>query len=635
MSSGIALRHDFGGTADIQNYDDEYYQIRDQLPLPEADDFDTDGTNGLSAAESVLHERAINAVREKRELAGIDRYMSSSIMDYTSQWYERIHTQAGRYDIAAVAYGYGDLVELNDNQVGRDLDDITPVNTKRVWAKYYQGGEECVADTDCPYSEQGSQSANLVSANMVAGLMQTCVAHPNGESTHGCICSSYDDDAAALKASTSPDFAPVDYLFCSDERVGTLGWCHRFDEGDNYRDIVRNVAEAYERQYIFTNFRRYRSNFSIGSYAGRLIDRQFGILQSVFQNLLFRYQADPEFRENEGAFGFYDQFMATADILNFYARVLGTPDVGSYRLNNTSGNYEKVSDDVGVSGSQLDLSIGLGRHLFSTYQSGLTGINRIELIGSFYDKLIVMQMLTERGYSASYTRDVPFWTNYYDLFPVEMQQIFSGLIQDKPETISPRLSCTGGTGGECDDPFLVYMDFYRGDCSVPETCRPDPVTETYKDFVQIDGGGSVYLQNIAATYALLDFPVFFDPNPSAVEGVDYIRYTSPRFGKTFIAWQVEPTVAVPNSKSIGFELVQEAADNVFLTDVARRASAGESISVLEVLKADSLGYTIPDNPAQAENDFRDFDREQASLESFFFQLIELERELGIASYLRF
>ena len=39
-----------------------------------------------------------------------------------------------------------------------------------------------------------------------------------------------------------------------------------------------HVAEQYEREYIFTNFRRYRANFSVGGYLfDRLIGRHFTI----------------------------------------------------------------------------------------------------------------------------------------------------------------------------------------------------------------------------------------------------------------------------------------------------------------------------------------------------------------------
>jgi hypothetical protein len=448
----------------------------------------------------------------------------------------------------------------------------------------------------------------------------------------------------------------VSYRFCSDERVGTLGWCHRFDEGDSYREVVRNLAEQYERQYIFTNFRRYRSDFDIGPYiSNRLVGRHFTILQAIFRNLIFRYQVDPDFRDDTGDFGFYDQFMASADVLNFYARVLGQPDIGSYLFDPVTGNFERVSPTPGLPGSELDLSIGLGRYFSSTYQRGLTGISRIERIGSFYDKWIALQMLTDRGGAMDYTRDVPFWVNFHDLFPIEMQQIFQGMIQDEPKSISPRVVCaTSSPGGVCNDPRIVYMDFYRGDCTAPETCRPDPVEETYAGLEVIDGGSSVLLQFLAAVFALADFPVFFDttfqnqlficvegegdcfePSEGSVEGVDFVRHRSTRFGKTFLAFQIEPVVAVPNQESIGFNMVKEASDNAFVIEILERIADGETIPQGELDQVSVLGYRIPADANEAISDLNTLARRQRNLESFFFQLIDLQRQLGIAGYLRF
>ena len=652
----LGLRHDFGASADTGNYDDEYYHIDARFPLPDPAAFDQDGTSGLSLSEQVAFEAALDEVRQKRELAGIDSHMDSSVMEYAAQWYSRTVSSAGRYDVAAVSFGYGDLVEVYDNEAGLDLDDLDPSNTARAWVKYYQGGEPCTVDDECPFSAGGTRSAELTEVNLASGLTQSCAPHPNGEPTHGRICSGFDDDAAALAASTGGRYLPVDYRFCSDERVGTLGWCHRFDEGDSYREVVRNLAEQYERQYIFTNFRRYRSDFEIGPYIfNRLVGRHFTILQDIFQNLLFRYQVDPDFRADDGEFGFYDQFMASADVLNFYARILGQPDIGSYALNPASGNFERFSSSPGAIGSEVDLSIGLGRYLFSTYQRGLTGIFRIERIGSFYDKWIAMQMLTQRGWTTSFTRDVPFWTNYYDLFPVEMQQIFQGIIQDEPESISPRLFCDESSPPDaCIDPQIVYMDFYRGDCSEAETCRPDPIEETYAGLDVVDGGSSVLLQFLAAAFALTDFPVFFDttfqnqlficvegegdcfvPSDGSVEGVDFVRHGSSRFGKTFLAFQIEPTLAVPNQESIGFNMVSEASDNAFAIGVLERLADGEAVPPEDLAELSARGYRVPATEEEARSDLGTLDRRQRELESFFFQLIDLQRQLGIASYLGF
>jgi len=324
-------------------------------------------------------------------------------------------------------------------------------------------------------------------------------------------------------------------------------------------------------------------------------------------------------------------------------------------MNPASGNFERFSANPGAVGSEVDLSIGLGRYLSSRYQRGLTGINRIERIGSFYDKWFAMQMLTQRGWTTSFTRDVPFWTNFYDLFPIEMQQIFQGIIQDEPESISPRVACDPiSPPGSCDDARVVYMDFYRGDCTQPETCRPDPVEETYADLDIIDGGSSVLLQYLAAVFALSDFPVFFDttfqnqlficvegegdcfvPSEGSVEGVDFVRHSSSRFGKTFLAFQIEPSIAIPNQESIGFNMVSEASNNAFVIGIIERLADGETVPQGELDELDARGYRVPLNATEAFADLNSLDRRQRNLESFFFQLIDLQRQLGIASYLGF
>ena len=337
---------------------------------------------------------------------------------------------------------------------------------------------------------------------------------------------------------------------------GTLGICNRFDEGDSYREIVRNVVESYERMYLWTNFRRYSANFDIFPYlSGSLLGRRLSLLQGIYQNLIYRYASDPEFRSQEGPFGFYDQFMATADVLNFYARILGQPDVGTYQFNSAWERYERTSADPTIPGAQLAMPIGMGRYFSTTYQDTLTGIYRVERIGTFYDKLWVLDLMTRRGTQPNYTRDVPFYTNFYDVFPLEMQQLFSGMIRDEPAAYMPRVRCGSGPFPRCNDPRIVYMDLYRGDCSPGSaTCRPDPEV-TYGGDTVLNSGGSLLLQIQAALYGLAEFPVFFDttfaqqlfvcregagdcPNPadSAVEGTDYVRYTSERYGQNFLAF---------------------------------------------------------------------------------------------------
>src|SRR6185503_17117846 len=106
-----------------------------------------------------------------------------------------------------------------------------------------------------------------------------------------------------------------------------------------------------------------------------------------------------------------------------------------------------------------------------------------------------------------------------------------------------------------------------------------PAEVTYGGLPVLDGGGSLSLQIYAAAYGLQDFPVFFDtsfqnqllvciegqgdcfePDPAADQGVDFVRYTSPRYRRSFLAFQVDPAVGVGEQTSIGFAMVKEARD---------------------------------------------------------------------------
>lgn len=641
----FGLRHDFGASADSAHYSDEYYTISARYPLPTEGEFDSNGDGSLSVEERQAYQDRFSEQRRKRELAGIDGAMSSSVMEYTANWYERMQP-LGKYDAAAISFGYGNLVEAYEGEAKYD--------TPRASLHYYQGGEACSVDADCPYSADGSRRAELLSTNMSQSITQRCVDNPRVAGAG--VCSSTDQDLAdAAKGGSA--LQPLLYRFCTDERAdSTLGWCNRFDEGASYRDMVRNIEESYDRMYLFSAFRRYRSNFSAQTYMDALVGRRLNILQVIYQNMIFQYLNDPDYRNQTGSFGFYDQFLATTDIVNFYGRILGQPSVGGYVYVPQTGNFQRAFVDAADSRAQLSVPLGLGRYFNSDYQAGLTGIERLERVGSFFDKIRVLELLAQRGISIDYTRDVPFFANYYDLFPNEMQQIFTGMIRGNAEAISPRVICSNGAvpgqGARCENPRLQYMDFYRGDCS--KGCPANQSDATYANEPALDSGGNVTLQVYAALAGLSEFPVYFDttfqnqlfvciegqsdcydPGSKAVEGTDFVRYTSARYRRTFVAFQVEPTQAVANQTSIGFAMVREARELDTILAALEKMRDGETPNSPDNLNdedreaLDALGYEVPTTPLGVADEITRVSRQVADLESFFNQLIELQRQLGI------
>ena len=82
----LGLRHNFAGSSDALNYHDEYWEIRD----PRAEALDLPSTSEMEE--------------------GLREYAYSSIMDYGSRFNSDIRG-LGKYDVAAIKFGYGQLVE--------------------------------------------------------------------------------------------------------------------------------------------------------------------------------------------------------------------------------------------------------------------------------------------------------------------------------------------------------------------------------------------------------------------------------------------------------------------------------------------------------------------------------------------
>jgi hypothetical protein len=59
------------------------------------------------------------------------------------------------------------------------------------------------------------------------------------------------------------------------------------------------------------------------------------------------------------------------------------------------------------------------------------------------------------------------------------------------------------------------------------------------------------------------------------------------------------------------------------------------VSQPELTELADRGYHVPLSAGEALANLDSLDRRQRDLESFFFQLIDLQRQLGIASYLGF
>ena len=79
-------------------------------------------------------------------------------------------------------------------------------------------------------------------------------------------------------------------------------------------------------------------------------------------------------------------------------------------------------------------------------------------------------------------------------------------------------------------------------------------------------------------------------------------------------------------------MVSEARDASIVLELLNKLADGDTLTIAELQLLADLEYLPPTTVAALNTEIARFEGRLADLESFFFQLIQLERELGVSSY---
>lgn len=301
----MGLRHNFAGTADAVNFDPAFWELKgttmgpaDARPRPE---WELQGAS-LSAHRTALED-------------GLRDAQSSTVMDYASTYGTNI--ALGSYDLAAIKYAYGDMVEVFDSP------DVTKERAELLQAGtlHYTYFPEAVSDA-ATYEER----AAALYARSDVNFRRTRADEP-----------SFDD--ALVEAP---------YLFCSDEYNHASATCSTWDQGADNFERTTKLAEDYRNYYVFDAFKRERLTFGvyIFDYLSRVYNRKFSPMLDQYKNWVndeFIIRADEPCRVVEDgriveaggeryaatACGLAG-FLGTVELMNLYAELLQSPDVGCY-----------------------------------------------------------------------------------------------------------------------------------------------------------------------------------------------------------------------------------------------------------------------------------------------------------------
>jgi len=563
----FGLRHNFEGSADPVNFFPEFWGV--------------DG-NSLDAD----HQHLAGKSTRKEELE------YSSIMDY----HQRFNSDwggIGMYDKAAIKFGYAGMVEVfdesetNGNFVSRDwIDQMFILDPYSL--PYLVGGTTdpstggSTADdkignayTDTINRYNNGDEYTVLDIPNDSGLN----AHPENifkrrdipvrdwlrnETLRRAFVGSFDNVAVLQNSGLLDDDgrAPkvtVPYSFCSDAYAWGGGLtCNRYDLGLTSKEIVTNAGQMYEFYYPFQAFRgeKVLVNQWANGYLSRLYGRTYQPMLNAFRYFYF-YR-----RSSAGIFpAVRDWAEASLIGMNFFARVLQTPDTGKYCKNSSDQFVPEAQADQ--CDDSVDIGLDDGRLYTTTWDQNydFSLLN----IGNYWDKDLAIRALTDsdafffRDFSALQNRGA-FSIGYYRVFQPEMLKLFGGLMRGDASGITPQIDVSRPDGQK-----IVYQPFVKTDIYGQEI--PDdpalhvgfPIQPAQSYQLRQDAAVVGFVQLSSTLDQTMDFAqraritISGSSSDPVQTGVPTVEFRDPTSGTVYKAAEVDGADA-----SIGFQMLSEA-----------------------------------------------------------------------------
>jgi len=560
----LGLRHNFEASTDALNYHPEYWALRGDNPQP------------LSA---LTQPEIDGRVRE---------YQYSSIMDYASRF--NLDTAGlGSYDVAAIKFGYGQLVEVFDQAPDEPLLELEaysdgsydrPFTFDRVLRDFRHY-------TKIPQMFGGTAGINARSTVPYTPEVAQLMGRE----------SSYADQMTGDAPWSSWE---VPYRFCSDEYSEGTPTCAAFDAGADAAEIVGDLIDRYRNYYWFNNFQRDRIFFDEWDYQMRIYWTYFFPIKTQFDHWVFGqwYDADTWewMRDDAVAYEIEDVPWAQAidgglsgtsavrDGMAFFQEVLAIPEPGAYTRDFSEGYWwafdknpqELCGDtwgwDLDYWCADANIGLGTGRYLESIYdvETGYYFYDKLKWVGSFYDKITAIEVLSSPdtyflGVDTSSSLDQ--WAiSFYSSFKPEMQRLFSGILSDD-------FSLFGGTIDDAGnyvppDPFATEEE----QALAASRGAIDPSTSFSVQLYALWYGMAYLNANYDNTFND-SAKIWLEGSGEAITPADpalLVSFTDPFNNRTYQATQLGD----PNLVSVGASMLTRA--NLYLADYNAAVADGDT-----------------------------------------------------------
>jgi len=548
----LGLRHNFNGSADALNYHPEFWKYAqlDEDPRVAKSSPDLDADEVATLDQCIARAEAWGIPTPSTlDCMKASELKQSSIMDYGARFNSDFRG-LGAYDKAAIAFGYGQLVEVFEEDVqlpNLPLDSVLFTDSYTKIPDHLGGVDRIHSRKLVSYDEVNKDRAAMM---IDAAYNLPRISMINGDA--GCK-----ENCDRIEVSRE-----VPYMFCTDNFARWRLYCDRWDQGASQTEIVQSAVDEFRNYYIFNAFKRDRFNWSYGPYVNRMIGRTFPHINNAFV-YYFLYWRYPSYRNFDLV---KDLAVASAIGLNLYGEILQSPEAGWACKHPTEDLYlpaERWSStcDATVPDS-VRVPQGLGRHYWTDYSDDYHYEPLV--VPGFLEKVYTIIGLTQsdaRYFRVSESDSSTTTVNFYRIFKDEILSLLGGLVTEDIPSYSGRV--VEEDGEKVYRPRLV-VDPYTFGSDFQEEGTPILSESSYDlRWYALYFGMAFLTTSVDQT---LDFRNYFKVSLKGsyddIEygGIDkndpdqYIEFTEPNSRFTYYA------IATDDGHSYGYKMVQKAKE---------------------------------------------------------------------------
>jgi len=525
-----------GNVAPRRCTDNEGNQILDNGETVEFSDDDRDGEpdDPRWETEEEYQQRSAE-LHQELMLNNIHGRQFSSVMDYTNRYFNNV-PGLGRYDYAALAYAYGELVEVFDSEpmmlrveVAFDEEnDVegTAIRQSQFPIRTFDDVDEYVyvrrgvdPEADSPnYTreerDRGQEHSHEWYHYSVLPMM-----------FGGDIDAMYDRSLVPLAEQDS--YVRVPYRFCSDFYRGSSIECNVFDQGADYLEIFQDAQNSFDGYYYLSFFRRERPGFGLWLYPvlSRLVSRTMAPMTRLYQHWLIRAAGrGVEWYTSE--YGGDAATVAAFAGADFLRQVITRPSIGTYYYDEDDGMFLNLDDEqdyrprpsfeleenIDPDSDYFNVGADIGRYGFERYRRSDDvneellhfGIFQPEVLSWFWAKWAAMMAMVNSSVeivgSDTSSDSQAFSIPYYLVFDDDMTRFFGALPREDMEIIG---SCAMVNGrGKVEE--VIQRNLVNTD---PSDCDDAMVLNPYAGAY---GNGDFNMRLLSLLYAAAYFQTNYE-----------------------------------------------------------------------------------------------------------------------------